>query len=171
MAKAECVIGLRETWMKDPLRYWRTGAVAVVMAALGQAGTAAGRGTLEERQVLRRHSPYGVAETALRIEDSARLHGMAVFARCERSARPAVLAPPGPAAQVLVLESSEGGTPVLMGRAAAELELPLSVVIRLGGNGRVEVLVGGIDDWEAMPSALARDLAELSAVVGDALRG
>ena len=64
-----------------PLRYWRTGALAVVMAALGQVSGAAQRGAVEGRSFACRQSPFDVADTALHIEDAARRHGMAVFAR------------------------------------------------------------------------------------------
>ncbi len=156
--------------MKNPLRYWRTGAVAVVMAALSQAGNCAGRGEVEERLLVRRQSPYSVAETVLRIEGSARQHGMAVFARVEQRPRRAEPIGQGMAAQVIVLESSQGGTPVLMGALPAQMELPLSLIVRVAGDGRAEVLLGAANDWEAMPNALAFDLAQLSEVLGDALR-
>jgi len=157
--------------MKNPLRYWRTGAVAVVMAALGQAGSAAGRGTADERLLVRRQSPYSVTDTVLRIEGSARQHGMAVFARFEQVTRRLAVVGRAGAVQVIVLESSQGGTPVLMGASAEAMELPLSVIVRLAGDGRVEVLIGAARDWDAMPPALALDLAQLTQVVGDALQG
>jgi len=157
--------------MKNPLRYWRTGAVAVVMAALGQAGSASGRGTADERLLIRRQSPYGVTDTVLRIEGSARQHGMAVFARFDEGARFAAANAPGTAVQVIVLESSQGGTPVLMGGASTRMELPLCVIVRLTEQGRAEVLIGAPHDWEAMPQSLALDLAQLTAVVRDALQG
>ena len=157
--------------MKNPLRYWRTGAVAVVMAALGQAGSAAGRGMADERLLVRRQSPYNVTDTVLRIEGSARQHGMAVFARFEQGTRRLAVVGRGAAVQVIVLESSQGGTPVLMGASAEAMELPLSVIVRLAGDGRVEVLIGAPHDWDAMPPALALDLAQLTQVVGDALQG
>lgn len=155
--------------IKHPMRVWRTGALAVVMAALGQAGSAAGRSGAEERQLVRRHSPYGIAETVLRIEASARQHGMAVFARVEQGGR-TVSVKPGAASQVIVLESSQGGTPVLMGDAPARMEVPLSIWVRRAGEGGTEVLVGLAANWDAMPPALAGDLAELSEVVSDALQ-
>lgn len=146
--------------MNDPVRFWRTGAVAVVMAALGQAGYATARGAADERQLVRRQSPYGIADTVLRIEGSARERGMAVFARSLR----------GGAARIIVLASAQGGTPVLMHADEPErLELPLSVVVRLGADGSAEVLSAAADHWQAMPHALALDLAELSAAVGAAL--
>jgi len=156
--------------MKNPLRVWRTGALAVVMAALGQAGSAAGRSGAEDRHSVRLHSPYGVAETVLRIEASAREHGMAVFARFEQGARAAPAAS-GAATQVIVLESSQGGTPVMMGDTPPRMEVPLSVLVRRAGAGGTEVLIGTRPDWEAIPLALASDLAELNVVVVDALQG
>jgi hypothetical protein len=144
-----------------PLRYWRTGAVAVVMAALGQMGAAAQRGAGEGRLWASRPSPFDVADTALHLETSARRHGMAVFARSLR----------GTQARIIVLESALGGTPVLMYHdVAASLELPLSVIVRSAADGRAEVLAGVVLDWPAMPHALALDLAELNDVVSDALR-
>ena len=102
-----------------------------------------------------------MADTALHLERSARRHGMAVFARSVR----------GTQARVIVLESAQGGTPVLMYHdAAASLELPLSVIVRSAADGRTEVLAGVVLDWPAMPHALALDLAELNDVVSDALR-
>ncbi len=146
--------------MNDPVRFWRTGAVAVVMAALGQAGQATARGATDERQLVRRQSPYGIADTVLRIEGSARERGMAVFARSLR----------GAASRVIVLSSAQGGTPVLMHADAPQrLELPLSVMVRLAADGSAEVLSAAADHWQAMPHALALDLAELSAAVGAAL--
>jgi len=156
--------------MMNPLRYWRTGAIAVVMAALGQASGAAGRGAADERLLVRRQSPYGVTDTVLRIEGSARQHGMAVFARFEQRAHPIATARGGAGAHVIVLESSQGGTPVLMGATWEQIELPLSLIVRLADDGRAEVLVGGGSNWVAMPQALAHDLAQLTAVLSEALQ-
>jgi hypothetical protein len=145
-----------------PFRYWRTGAMAVVMAALGQAGGAAPRGAAEGRALACRQSPFDVPDTVLHLEESARRRGMSVFARSLR----------GAGTRVIVLESAHGGTPVVMHfDAGASLELPLSVIVRSVAAGRAEVLSGIAGDWLAMPHALAQDLAELNAVVGDALRG
>jgi len=146
--------------MDGSMRFWRTGAVAVVMAALGQAGHAAARGGADDRLLVRRQSPYGVADTVARIEGSARERGMAVFARSLR----------GAASRVIVLESTQGGTPVLMHADEPErLELPLSVLVRLAADGSAEVLSAAVAHWQSMPHALALDLAELSAAVGAAL--
>ena len=143
------------------LRYWRTGAMAVVRAALGQTGSAVQRAAAEGRPLACRQSPFDLPDTVLHLEDSARRRGMAVFARSLR----------GAGTRVIVLESAHGGTPVVMQLdAGAVLELPLSVIVRSVADGRAEVLSGVAGGWLAMPHALAQDLAELNAVVGDALR-
>ena len=49
--------------MNNPLRFWRTGAVAVVLAALGGAGFADDASAVEERSLQRLVSPYDVDET------------------------------------------------------------------------------------------------------------
>jgi uncharacterized protein (DUF302 family) len=144
--------------------------VAVVMAALGQASGASAR-SADERQCIRRQSPYGVAETVQRIEESARQRGMAVLALFEPGARVGTSIELGVATQVIVLESSQGGTPVLMADDTPEqMEVPLSVTVREAGEGRTEVLIGAMSRWDAMLHALASDLDDLSAVVGDALQ-
>jgi len=154
--------------MRNPLRFWMTGAVAVVVAALGSSAGAAVRSEGEQRATLRRLSPYGVDETVLRIEASARQHGLAVFARVERGA----LAGERPTgrSQVIVLEASQGGTPVLMlGASQSEMEIPLSVTVRQAAEGQTEVLIASAEVWDAMPTDVAADLASLPGVVADAL--
>jgi hypothetical protein len=144
-----------------PLRFWRTGAVAVVMAALGQTGTAAQRGAIDGRLPASRQSPFDVADTVLHLENSAQRHGMPVFARSLR----------GRDSRLIVLTSAQGGTPVLMRQdTAGSLELPLCLIVRGVAGGRAEVLLGSARGWLNMPHALAEDLAALNAVVGDALR-
>ena len=51
------------------MRFWRTGAIAVVMAALG------GARIVQAAPMESRISRYGVTQTAERIEASARRHG------------------------------------------------------------------------------------------------
>lgn len=142
------------------LRWWRTGTLAVVMAALRQAEAPARppQGAPGERSW--RRSPFDVADTALRIEGSAQRRGMPVVARSLR----------GAGARLIVLASAQGGTPVLMHRdAPGHIELPLGVLVRQARDGLAEVVSGVATHWLRMPHALAQDLAELEAALGDAL--
>ncbi len=164
--------------MKNPLRFWRTGALAVVLAALGSAGFADDANAVEERSLQRLASPYDVDETVHRIELSARQRGLHVFGCFEQHAGGVSIAR-GPALsselRVVVLESMQGGTPVLMAADKADVggrafELPLSIRVRPGGDGRTEVWVEspqGLDD--AQPG-LELDRVALGEVVRDALR-
>jgi uncharacterized protein (DUF302 family) len=145
-----------------PVRFWRTGAIAVVMAALGGPRLAAA----QDRPMASQLSRYGVTQTAARLEATARRHGLAVFASVAQPA-PAAGAPE---VLVLVLESPQGGTPVLMQGDGDELrsEVPLRLELRQRGDGASEVRYpagasGGL------PEEVAADLAELESLVSDAL--
>jgi uncharacterized protein (DUF302 family) len=144
-----------------PFRLWMTGSLAVVMAALlplRDVSENERNGTLR----LLRHSRFDVNETVLRIENSARQHGLSVLARMEGS-RP-----------VIVLASSVGGTLIVMDHANSGLDVPLSVIVRAGAGGGADVLVASgapasAELWCELPQAVADDLAALPAVVERAL--
>ena len=86
---------------------------------------------------------------------------MAVFARSLRGAD----------SRFIVLASAQGGTPVVIrGGAPERIELPLSVLVRLDARGRAEVLSAAGANWTELPPALAEDLAQLDAALGEALR-
>lgn len=139
-----------------------TGSLAVVMAALVPVRDLPDGERSSSMRVLR-HSPFGVNETVLRIEQSARQHGLSVLARIDGS-RP-----------VIVLASSVGGTLVVMDGATSALDVPLSVMVRAGEQGGADVLIvsdaplGGSDRWSELPPAVADDLAALPGLVASAL--
>lgn len=144
-----------------PFRLWMTGSLAVVMAALVPARDVPDSERSSSMRVLR-HSPFGVNETVLRIEQSARLQGLSVLARIDGS-RP-----------VIVLASSVGGTLVVMDGATSALDVPLSVMVRAGEQGGADVLItsatpSGQDRWLELPPAVADDLAALPGLVDRAL--
>jgi len=147
--------------MKHPFRFWMTGSVAVVMTALG-----VGRAMANERQSLSQSSRFRLTETIARIEACAQRHGLTVFARLGGHQ-------PKPYEQhddstLIVFESSDGGTPVVMEGPGAPPEVPLAVCVRSSPQGDTEVLFTG-SDWEDLPPNVARDLTELPILVADAL--
>lgn len=144
-----------------PFRLWMTGSLAVVMAALVPMRDVPDNQRSDSKRVLR-HSRFGVNETVLRIENSARQQGLSVLARTNGS-RP-----------VIVLASSVGGTLVVMDGATSALDVPLSVMVRAGVAGGADVLIAsgsavGADRWSELPRAVADDLAALPALVDRAL--
>jgi hypothetical protein len=147
---------------RKPFRLWMTGSLAVVMASL-----CTGRGVLDDERLntsmrVLRHSPFSVTETVERIEAAARLRGQAVIARLDG------------AGSVIVLASSVGGTPVLMSRADALPDIPLSVQVRRTAGGGADVLVAVVGDspalaWIDLPATVAEDVAALPALLESAL--
>ncbi|MEO8123581.1 MAG: hypothetical protein ABI633_05985 [Burkholderiales bacterium] len=163
--------------MKNPLRFWRTGAVAVVLAAIGGAGFADDTSAVEEGSLQCLSSPYDVDETVHRIELSARHRGVSVFGCFEQRSGGASIArghTPASGMRVVVLESRHGGTPVLMAAGGARdrdaFELPLSIRVRPGADGRSEVWVEAPQGRQDMLQELELDLAALGEIVRDALR-
>ena len=147
--------------VQRPFRLWMTGSLAVVMAAMIPLRDVSDSDRSNLMRVVR-HSRFGVNETVLRIEDSARQHGLSVLARID-GLRP-----------VIVLASSVGGTLVVMDGATSALDVPLSVMVRADAAGGAEVLITsrsavGTDRWAELPPAVADDLAALPGLVDRAL--
>ena len=148
------------------MRFWRTGAIAVVMAALG------GARIVQAAPMESRLSRYGVTQTAQRIEASARRHGLAVFASVVRADASGAQGSAGDVL-VLVLESSSGGTPVLMQGDGRDMcsEVPLRLELRRRENGASEVRFPAAA--QAVPPEMAdevvAELAGLSGLVAEAL--
>jgi uncharacterized protein (DUF302 family) len=154
---------------RPPFRFWMTGCMAVVMSAF--TGSTLARS--ESRGLTCHTSRYSVAETVQRIEASAQRHGLQMFALVDRVATGAKDVAEGTIWKVVVLASSEGGTPVLMDRPGSPHSVPMSLVVRGDGRGGSEVLVGSVPSEAAMaslPGHVKRDLAELPDLVADALR-
>lgn len=146
--------------LRKPWRFWMTGSLAVVMAAV-----VSGRGSVEDgrqnnpRRVVR-HSPFGVDETVLRIEAVARQAGQGVIARVDGEAL------------VIVLASSIGGTPVTMAGEGARPDVPLSVQVRRAAGGGADVLLASPAQMllgDGVPARVAEELAALPALLDRAL--
>ncbi len=138
-----------------PHRWWTTGSLAVVMAAL-----------LPLRDLAERHgddglhllgsSRFDTAETVRRIERAAAGHGLFVLTKL-RGEWP-----------LIVLASFAGETPVVMETADADPALPLGLLLRPSQSG-AEVLVRAVVSpvWE--PGRAADRLASLPRVLEQAL--
>ncbi len=150
--------------MKNPFRFWMTSGVAIMVAAASGGRSVAGEGRL----TLTRVSPFSVSDTLRRIEASAQRHGMHVLACLPQQ----VDAITGESRYVIVLESSQGGTPVQMETPDAPPHLLLSVVLRRGVEGRTEVFLhqGALGDLpEGLSAQVQNDLADLPAMLEEAL--
>lgn len=150
--------------MKTPFRFWMTSGIAIMVAAVTGGRSFAG----EERLTLARVSPFSVTETVHRIEASAQRHGMHVLA-CLPQQLDSVT---GESRYMIVLESSQGGTPVQMETPDAQPDLLLSVVLQRGHQGGTEVFLhrGALRDLpEGLSAQVQNDMADLPAMLDEAL--
>jgi uncharacterized protein (DUF302 family) len=175
------------------VRRWMTSSLAVVMASL--AGTAAmasssanlrastkplvnaqGASTSGE-QTVRRFSPYGLEETVRRIEQAAAEQGLPVLASVAPAASPSPATEPA-APWVIVLSSSEGGTPVVMHADQTAPAVPLAVHVHPGPDGKAVVelplfdIRASLDEMRgghAWPDTVVDELAGLPTIVEMAL--
>jgi hypothetical protein len=150
--------------MNKPFRVWMTSGLAMVIAAFSN-GAFASAG--DERLVLAGFSRYDLRETVTRIEAVAQQRGLPVLMRLPQSARDGQR-------EVIVLESSEGGTPVAMDSAHARPDLLLSVVVRQAQDGSTQVLLPqrvllDAADGLSVPDGVRIEVAGLSVVVAQAL--
>jgi len=155
--------------MKNPFRFWMTGGAAMILAALSGGTRAVG---MEERPSHTRVSRYSVEETVSRIEASAVRHGLPVLARLQQTAPTGAEREQALPQLVIVLESSQGGTPVSMDGPNGPPALLLSVTVRQGLGGTTEVWFsdGAFDEIpDGMTPEVRHDLADLPMVVDEAL--
>jgi hypothetical protein len=143
-----------------PWRFWITGGLAAVLAAVAQGEARADNA----RTRLSRYSPR---ETVQRIEMVARDHGLPMFAKIV----------PGGAGRdgewLLVLGSDAEHTPVLQAAPGAPLQLPLTVRVASSGERGTEVHILRSGEWLAtqddVPADVAAQLQALPAVVDAAI--
>jgi hypothetical protein len=153
---------LSKPQVRRPFRLWMTGSVAVVMAALLPSRVWAEAEQNETHRVLR-HSRYGVTETVQRIEAAALSQGLSVLARLAASPHP-----------VIVLESSVGGTLVVMDESNARVAIPFSLQVRESADGGADVLLATLAEappgqWEDVPERVVADLALLPELIDRAV--
>jgi len=141
----------------SPFRFWMTGSVAVVMAAL--CYTRLPDRDTEERHGgaprALRHSAFGVGETVHRIELAARHRGLTVIARREGEF------------PVLVLASSAGVTPVVMRGPDSPPDVPYAGHVRAGDDGHAEVYLA--EAVTGLPQDVAGDFETLPDLLDGAL--
>jgi hypothetical protein len=150
--------------MKRPFRFWMTSGVAIMVAAVS-GGRAFAE---EERLTLAKVSRYGMSETVQRIEASAQRHGMHVLACLPQTLNEVT----GESRYMLVLESSQGGTPVLMESEDAQPNLLLTVYLQQTRAGGTDVFLhqGSLKDLpEGLSDQVQSNLADLPNVVDEAL--
>jgi len=84
-------------------------------------------------------SPHGFDETLARLEHAIEHAGLTIFARIDHSGAARDVGLTMPPTIVLIYGNPRGGTPIMLAAPRAALDLPLRILVREGGDGRVLV--------------------------------
>jgi uncharacterized protein (DUF302 family) len=117
-------------------------------------------------------SPYAVADTTRRLEETARSKGLTVFAHIDHggAARSAGLTMQDE--ELLVLGNPRAGTPLMVARPLVGLDLPLRILVWRDPEGRVWVSYDEsafIARRFGLPDGLEKNIAGIPALIEAAL--
>jgi len=123
--------------------------------------------------VISKPSPHSVEETVRRLDETARGKGLTVFARIDHRAGAREAGLEMQDEQVLVFGSPRAGTPLMVARPLAGLDLPLRVLVWRGPDGQVWASyqdAAFIARRYGLPEGSEKNIAGLPALVDAALR-
>jgi len=112
------------------------------------------------------------AATLARVTSAIESHGMSIFARIDHAAGARSVGLSMPETIVLFYGNPKGGTPIMLEKPQAALDLPLRVLLR-EENGKVFVAfhpAATMLAWAGVPQAMAAKLAPAQQVIVDALK-
>ncbi|MGC8503404.1 MAG: DUF302 domain-containing protein [Acidithiobacillus sp.] len=84
-------------------------------------------------------SPYGVAETARRLEDALKAQGFTIFAHFDHGHAAQEAGRQMPPTEVLVFGNPKGGTPLMLAAPTLAIDLPSKILVRQDEDGAAEV--------------------------------
>ncbi len=123
--------------------------------------------------VASRLSPYPVAETMRRIEETARRKGLTVFVRVDHGGGARSVGLTMQEEQLIVFGDPRAGTPLMVARPLVGLELPLRVLVWQDPWGRAWVSYNEsafIAQRFGLPDGLEKNIAGVPALIDEALR-
>ena len=118
-------------------------------------------------------SPYPVAETMRRIEETARHKGLTVFARIDHGGNARDVGLTMQEEQLILFGDPRAGTPLMVARPLVGLELPLRVLVWQDPWGRVWVSYDQsafIAQRFGLPDGLEKNVGGVPALIEEALR-
>ena len=123
--------------------------------------------------VASRLSPYPVAETMRRIEETARRKGLTVFVRIDHGGNARDVGLTMQEEQLIVFGDPRAGTPLMVARPLVGLELPLRVLVWQDPWGRVWVSYNQsafIAQRFGLPDGLEKNVGGVPTLIEEALR-
>jgi uncharacterized protein (DUF302 family) len=140
-------------------------AGGLIMAAPAVAPSAEG--------VASKLSPYAVADTTRRLEETARSKGLTIFAHIDHGAGARGVGLTMQDEELLVFGNPRTGTPLMVARPLVGLELPLRVLVWRDPEGRVWVSYeesAFIARRFGLPDGLEKNIAGVPALIDAALK-
>ena len=123
--------------------------------------------------VLSKASPYPVDETVRRLDETMRAKGLTVFARIDHRAAAREAGLEMRDEQVLIFGNPRAGTPLMVARPLAGLDLPLRVLVWRAPDGQVWASyqdAAFIARRYGLPEVLEKNIAAVPGLVEAALR-
>jgi len=113
-------------------------------------------------------SRYPVSETLDRVEAAVKASGMTVFARVDHAGEAARVGLTMRPTQLLVFGNPRGGTPIMVARPTAAIDLPLKALAWEAEDGKVWLTCntsGLLVQRHGVPSELAAKLTPVEALL------
>ena len=123
--------------------------------------------------VISKPSPYSVDETLRRLEEVVRGKGLTIFARIDHRGGAREVGLEMQDEQVLIFGSPRAGTPLMVARPLAGLDLPLRVLVWRASDNRVWASYqdsGFIAKRYGLSEGLEKNIAGVATLVDAALR-
>lgn len=123
--------------------------------------------------VVSKASPYSVAETLTRLEETVRAKGLKVFAHIDHSGEAEQAGLRMQPAHVLIFGSPKAGTPLMIASPLLALDLPLKALVWQDGEGKVWVSYTSPDflaSRYAIPQELVKNIAGIAALIDGAVQ-
>ena len=123
--------------------------------------------------VVTKPSLHSVDETIRRLDEVVRGKGLTVFARVDHRAGAREVGLDMQDEQVLIFGNPRAGTPLMVARPLAGLDLPLRVLVWRGSDGRVWASyqdTAFVAKRYELPNGLEKNIAGVAALVDQALR-
>ena len=127
--------------------------------------------TTPENGIVRLPSSHSVGETVARLQEILQNKGVKLFAIVDHSGEAEKAGMKMPPTQLLISGSPKAGTPLMLATPSIALDLPLKILVREDGQGRVWVSYNSpeyLKDRHGLPQELLQNIAVVETLAAKA---
>src|SRR6266852_4203718 len=121
--------------------------------------------------IVTRQSSHSFDETGAKLVRALGSKGIALFAQIDHSGEAAKIGMSMPPTKLLIFGNPKAGTPVMLAAPSVALDLPLKILIREDGQGRVWVSYNSpayLQERHGLPQGLLPNIAAVEALAAKA---